>query len=242
VTDEKYQEAVKEAEGGPVEGLIEAMENADLDSDFSIPVLTGFFDKCLQTEGVTLVEYVNGYRQVYKFLCLLGTVFGWVGSDVWAKIVTLQKYLDNKEISNHYSNVREMIEYEVDNNLIKTKKSDDPSGSRTLLRLHRALEYIIGFLRRLDDIQEEDGCAPISRTAYEETLMKYHPWVVQKAAKMAMGLLPNKKGLILKVCPDGDPEKIKQAYLDFPKAVSSMQKAYDKMHKFYSDKNLLDIP
>jgi len=59
---------------------------------------------------------------------------------------------------------------------------------------------------------------------------------------MAMGLLPNKKGLILKVCPDGDPEKIKQAYLDFPKAVSSMQKAYDKMHQFYSDKNLLDIP
>ena len=65
------------------------------------------------------------------------------------------------------------------NNLIKTKKKDDPSGSRTLLRLHRALEYIIGFLHKLDDIEDEGYCSVISREAYEATLMKYHPWVVQ---------------------------------------------------------------
>jgi len=67
----------------------------------------------------------------------------------------------------------------VKNNLIKTKKKDDPSGSRTLLRLHRALEYIIGFLHKLDDIEDEGYCSVISREAYEATLMKYHPWVVQ---------------------------------------------------------------
>ena len=36
------------------------------------------------------------------------------------------------------------------------------------------------------------------RAAYEKTLAAYHPWVVQKAAKLAMNLLPTKNGLVLK--------------------------------------------
>ena len=36
----------------------------------------------------------------------------------------------------------------MEQDLIKTKKKDDPSGTRTLLRLHRALEYIIAFLHK----------------------------------------------------------------------------------------------
>jgi hypothetical protein len=36
------------------------------------------------------------------------------------------------------------------------------------------------------------------RAAYEKTLAVHHPWVVQKAAKLAMNLLPTKNGLILK--------------------------------------------
>ena len=68
---------------------------------------------------------------------------------------------------------------QVKNNLVKTKKKDDPSGSRTLLRLHRALEYITAFLDRLEGMKDEDYCSVTSREAYETTLMKYHPWVVQ---------------------------------------------------------------
>lgn len=67
----------------------------------------------------------------------------------------------------------------MEHDLIKTKKKDDPSGTRTLLRLHRALEYIIAFLHKLEDIQDTDYCSVISVQAYESTLMQYHPWVVQ---------------------------------------------------------------
>ena len=55
---------------------------------------------------------MKGYREVYKFLNLLGTVFGWVGSDVWAKIVQLEKYLGGEE-KEHYQNCKAMIDYEV---------------------------------------------------------------------------------------------------------------------------------
>ena len=59
-----------------------------------------------------MASYVKGYREVYKFLNLLGTVFGWVGSDVWAKIVQLEKYLAGEE-KEHYQNIKAMIDYEV---------------------------------------------------------------------------------------------------------------------------------
>merc|ERR1712029_1280957 len=190
---------------------------------------------------ISVAEYILGYKELYKFLCLMGTVFGWVGSDVYNKVELLEKYLegDKKE---HYQTVKSMIQYEVKNDLIKTKKKDDPSGSRTLLRLHRALEYIIEFLHKIEDIEDEGYCSVISREAYEQTLMKYHPWVVQKAAKLAMGLLPTKKGLIAKVCPDGDEASLKKAHQDFPKADTAMRNVYEATQVFYKENNLLNIP
>ena len=77
-----------------------------------------------------------------------------------------------------------MLLLQVENNLIKTKKKDDPSGSRTLLRLHRALEYITEFLGRLEPLEDEAYLSTVSREAYEKTLMKYHPWIVQVKDKM----------------------------------------------------------
>merc|ERR1711970_1247362 len=221
---------------GPVDEEVKEMtaemEHLDIGGgEFSLVVLADRFNKCLKNPELSVVEYIAGYKEVYKFLALLGSVFGWVGSDVYAKITTLEKYLAGEE-KQHYQNIKTMIDYEVKNDLIKTKKKDDPSGSRTLLRLHRALEYI----------EDEGYCSVISREAYEATLMKYHPWVVQKAAKLAMGLLPTKKGLIAKVCPDGDEAALKKAHQDFPKAVTAMRSVYEATQVFYRDNNLLEIP
>lgn len=238
-SDDKDSFASAEEE---VKEMTAEMENIDIGGgEFSLVVLADQFIKCLKNPELTIVEYIAGYKEVYKFLALLGSVFGWVGSDVYAKITTLEKYLagDKKE---HYQTIRTMIEYEIKNDLIKTKKKDDPSGSRTLLRLHRALEYIIGFLHKLEDIQDDGYCSGISREAYEATLMKYHPWVVQKAAKLAMGLLPTKKGLVSKVCPEGNEAALKKAHEDFPKAVSAMRNVYEATQVFYKDNNLLEIP
>jgi len=236
-------EKTSSAEGEQaVEEMTKEVEIVDIGGEaFSLVRLADQFNKCQETAGLSLREYVEGYKEVYKFLCLMGTVFGWVGSDVYAKYTTLEKYLigDKKE---EYQNIKTMIDYEVKNNLVKTKKKDDPSGSRTLLRLHRALEYITAFLDRLEGMKDEDYCSVTSREAYETTLMKYHPWVVQKAAKLGMGLLPTKKGLVAKVCPDGDVETLRKAEQDFPKAVEAMRSAYNATQVFYQEHNLLDIP
>ena len=107
-------------------------------------------------------------------------------------------------------------------------------------------------------MKDQDLCSVISVESYEATLMKYHPWVVQvgqgsqkaefklcdlqKAAKLAMKLLPTKEGLILKVHPEGTEEGIKKTLEDFPKAVTAMRVAYDAMQVYYQENNLLDIP
>ena len=64
----------------------------------------------------------------------------------------------------------------------------------------------------------------------------------QKAAKVAMGLLPTKRGLVEKIVPNATEDEVKKAQADLQKAIDTMQKVYDICQDFYRDKNLLDIP
>jgi len=237
---ESFVDAAEDLQG-QIDEVTAAVEEIVIETDFSIVTLDECFTKCLTHPNLDHESYVRGYRELYKFLTMLGTVFTWVASDVKNKIELLQKYLAAEQ-NEKYATVQDMIEYEVDQGLIKRKKNDDPSGSRTLLRLHRALEYIIAFLSSVQSISDDDKCSVVSRKAYETTLMKYHPWVVQKAAKLGMALLPTKKGLVDKLVPSGDPELIKKAHEDLPKAVETMQKVYDITQEFYKEKDLLNIP
>ena len=106
----------------------------------------------------------------------------------------------NGENADKYENVQDMVAYEVNNKLIKPTARDSTTGSRNLLRLHRALEYIIGFLKGVPDLEVDAKCCPLSQEAYKKTLMKHHVWVVQKAALLAMHMLPLKRGLLEKLC------------------------------------------
>ena len=72
--------------------------------------------------------------------------------------------------------------------------------------------------------------------------MKFHPWVVQKAATMAMNLLPTKNGLIQKLCDPDDEEAIKKASETLLECVTAMQKVYDITQELYKEKDLLNLP
>ena len=96
-----------------VKEMTAEMEHLDIGGgEFSLVVLADRFNKCLKNPELTVVEYIAGYKEVYKFLALLGSVFGWVGSDVYAEIVTLEKYLAGNE-KEHFQTIKTMIEYEV---------------------------------------------------------------------------------------------------------------------------------
>ena len=96
-----------------IDKMTKDVELVQLDGEFSLVFLADMFRRSQQeSEEVRLEEYLAGYKELYKFLCLMGTVFGWVGSDVYNKVVLLEKYMvgDKKE---HYQTVKSMLEYEV---------------------------------------------------------------------------------------------------------------------------------
>lgn len=66
----------------------------------------------------------------------MGTVFGFVSSDLRSKMDILREFLNGEQAS-YFETVEKMIAYEKDNNLLA--KKGYVSGSRTLLRLHRGL-------------------------------------------------------------------------------------------------------
>ena len=77
---------------------------------------------------------------------------------------------------------------------------------------------------------------------YLISVLRHNTVLHQKAAKLAMKLLPTKGGLILKVHPEGSEEGIKKTLENFPKAVTAMRAAYDALHVHYEEKDLLNIP
>lgn len=67
----------------------------------------------------------------------MGTVFGFVSSDVKAKIDILEMLRHKHDDGTNFESFSSMLEFEKSSGLLN--KSDYVSGSRTLLRLHRGL-------------------------------------------------------------------------------------------------------
>jgi hypothetical protein len=80
-----------------------------------------------------------------------------------------------------------MISYEVKSGRLKTKDTSLfiepgkplPNGSRTLLRLHRALAFIAAFLSKMRTAPDDASSAKIAWNAYLATLARFHSWPVR---------------------------------------------------------------
>jgi len=190
-----------------------------------------------KTPKLDMDSYIKAYTEFNKFFGLMGTVFGFVASDVTSKIEILQNFRQGAN-GDKFETIEQMILYEE-----KEKLFDDSkyvSASRTLLRLHRALLFIALFLEELGNIGADDKLVGSCQKTYSATLGKFHPWIVQKAALMAMYALPTKQGLLNRI---KDPSETEEFYADLlPKAVSAMKEVYNRTQKYYEDHNLLELP
>jgi len=169
---------------------------------------------------------------------MLGSVFSFVGSDVISKIEILQGYLDSEDCA-EYATIQGMLAHEQSSGLLTSNK--DSNGSRTLLRLHRALLFVAKFLALVDGLEDNDGTAKACKSAYAETLAHYHPWLVQKGAGIAMLALPLKKDLIAKVTQGGKVSgaELRPLLLD---TIAATEKVYNSTQKAYEARKLLELP
>ena len=171
---------------------------------------------------------------------MLGGIFGFVVSDVRDKIAILEHYLtQNNENRQYYETVQLMINYEVSND-ITVVKGKPPSASRTLLRLHRALEFIIIFLVDLKKASDSDRLGPLASQVYYATLAKHHMWIIRKAVSFALTMLPTRKQLLDQM---SDDELSMDANLELlEQAIQYAQPIYDTIQKLYVENDLLELP
>ncbi|GBP61982.1 Ceramide-1-phosphate transfer protein [Eumeta japonica] len=196
------------------------------------------FQRSLKEDDDVVIEaYIDGYNELIKFLNLIGTVFSFVSSDVKSKIKIMEKHKEG-ENAMHYDSFRRMMNYERENNLLE--KNGFVSGSRTMLRLHRGLDFIRLFLKRLSESDETMSTCAVCQCSYNETLAEFHPWYIRKAATLAMHALPSRPDLLKKIF--GSEESLNAALDILPQALSYCDEVYRRVEQLYTDFDFHGLP
>lgn len=202
---------------------------------FDLEIVHDSFEKSLLgDEDIILDQYLRGFHELMKFFQLMGSVFGFVSSDVKSKMEILEEYR-KKENSDKFETFHTMMSYEKNEGLLK--KSDYVSGSRTLLRLHRGLNFLRDFFEKIGTIEPTAKTCSICQASYNATLAQYHPWLVRKGALLAMHVLPTRDDLLKKICVDVD-----KAIKALPDAIKVLEKVYDRTENLYTVFDLHSLP
>ncbi|XP_069178620.1 ceramide-1-phosphate transfer protein isoform X3 [Procambarus clarkii] len=174
-------------------------------------------------------------------LALAGYLESWTefaARDVSAKVGILEKYLHGTN-GEHYSTVQSMIIYERDNDLLTS--SDRPSGARTLLRLHRALDYASEFVKELGNTSAENNFGRRVSEIYLSTLGRFNNKILAKTVSGLLLLLPPRKTMLQRIAR-GNTEVERELLRQFPMMSESMSLAYNKTQQIYEEYNILDLP
>ncbi|XP_074107414.1 ceramide-1-phosphate transfer protein [Cotesia typhae] len=201
---------------------------------FDLRTVHDNFDRALiEDDDVDIKAYLEAYNELYKFFQLMGSVFSFVSSDLKQKIDVLNDLVNKND---NYQSIKSMIDYEKENKLLE--KSDYTNGARTLLRLHRGLDFIREFLRQLEELKESDKTSNCCQDAYQKTLSKHHPWVIRKAAVVAMYTMPTREVLFKKVCG----ENVQRNVDILPKMLEVTADVFNRTHNLYELHNLHTLP
>lgn len=185
---------------------------------------------------VELKTYMDGYEQLCNFCTLMGTLFGFVSDEIMNKMGVLRQ-LQSSEYKEHFKTMKGMIGYERSSNLLY--KSGYTSGSRTLLRLHRGLGFLLMFLTKVHQLKMTDSTREAGRDAYDKMLAPYHSWFVRSGATVAMYSLPTKEVMIRRICLGTNAS---QCTSMFPDILAGMNKVYRCVQSHYEENGLLNLP
>uniref|UniRef100_H2Z781 Glycolipid transfer protein domain-containing protein n=1 Tax=Ciona savignyi TaxID=51511 RepID=H2Z781_CIOSA len=188
-------------------------------------------------------RYLSAWDELIRFLNSMGKAFTFVSSDVVEKVGILREFRKSSN-SEHYETVEKMIKFEKENNLINRQQAPSKTvtayGSRTLLRLHRALKFLLILIGKLAHNEDEGKVSLMGYNAYHSSPMsKYHPWIVQKAVGLAVYMLPDRSTFIKKMCQDLTEQQIADT---MGVCSESMDAVYEFTNALYSKYDVMEIP
>jgi len=167
---------------------------------------------------------------------LFGRIFGFINMELNSKITVLREIMENDELGD-YVTVHKMLHHDQINGF----SVSPPNGSRTLLRLHRALEFIMRFLSDVAASNDDVSCVEIAQQAYAATLASYHPWVLRKGVQLAFRSLPHRAEFINRLRPDVSVSDEQMAVI-MHDGMEICQQVYDRVQNMYAAANCLDLP
>jgi len=199
-----------------------------------IELMNSCFVQCEQIMSLRL--YVQGYKHLYDVLLDLGTVFTIVATDAKDKVDILQRLSDQG--SNRYTTLESMMLYERQHNM---DTGAPLFGSRTLLRLHRALKFVMLFMKQISVTNEnQKAVSDIAYKAYEESLANYHPWFLRHTAKVAVYALPSRHELFTKLYPGC--YNVEKSHEQLNNVSETIQRLYSNVDVLFTKYNLHDLP
>ena len=122
---------------------------------------------------------------------------------------------------------------------ITVSKTKLPSGSRTLLRLHRALKFIILLLAKLIEVESDAYLSGPFCEAYRQSLAEFHTWIIRKMVEVALMTLSTKSWMLQKISQTLPEDEVVK-YLK--ETVTIAQPIYDIIQDVYTEKNLHSLP
>jgi len=199
-----------------------------------IELMNSCFVKC--ERGMSLRLYVEGYQHLHDLLVELGTVFSIVATDAKDKVEILIR-LSNQG-TKEYSTLESMMLYE--------KQLHQSTGapllrSRTLLRLHRALKFVMLFMKEVSNQEAQEQPVPdIAYKAYKESLGNFHPWFLRHTAKLAVYALPSRHELLTKLYPGC--YNVHKSHEQLHHVSETIQRLYFNVDTLFTKYQLHDLP
>lgn len=192
--------------------------------------MTTFFAKAKHTyqpipdDGKIVTQtFLDACSEIVPFFDVLGsTAFAPVKSDINGNITKLRK----KQATNpeKFVTLQDIVNAEIEEKTTKAKNS----ATDALLWLKRALTFIRVFLEVV--LTGEQDLVKCAKKAYEDSLKKYHGWMVQGIFSLAMKAVPYRKDFIKALGPESTEEQI---LADMKGVVELIAANIDNINDFY---------
>ncbi|EUB61501.1 Glycolipid transfer protein domain-containing protein [Echinococcus granulosus] len=215
--------------------------------------MTEHFSKSVVGNDISTKFYCDGFKELSSILDSLGRIMYFVLRDVDQKLGILNDLRDTSKHSadfcEHFTTLRKMCDFEADqyesNHLKPNAKCT--LGSRNLLRLHRALLFVIDLFEKVCNDPPELTLSELAKSAYDESLANHHPWVVRKAVAVAFLALPYRHTFVATLVanqPAGGDLKDEASCRDYLVGVAlpTFRRVYQLTQDIYAEVNMLNLP
>ncbi|PVU95354.1 hypothetical protein BB561_001868 [Smittium simulii] len=174
-----------------------------------------FNNVVIHQDGIDTFQFCQAAEGVVLLFDELGsTAFAPVKSDITGNIKkVMTKYNSDKQ---SFNTLQKIVLSEVN--------SKDKTATQGLLWLKRGLEFCaIALVRNIENLSE--SLSTSFQKAYEESLKKFHSFLVRPIFSLAMQACPSRENFYPKIGPDFD--SIKDDLLAWAKALKAQTDALD---------------